>query len=63
MQGRFGSVGEQDRYLAESILTSLEAAKRVNLPVGRLVLEVVEGEIIDDASHFTELISGIVVSG
>jgi blue light- and temperature-responsive anti-repressor len=42
---------------AESILTTLEAAKRVNLPVKRLVLEVTEGEIIDDASHFTELIN------
>jgi EAL domain-containing protein (putative c-di-GMP-specific phosphodiesterase class I) len=41
----------------ESILTTLDAAKLVNLPVRRLVLEVTEGEIIDDASHFTELIN------
>jgi EAL domain-containing protein (putative c-di-GMP-specific phosphodiesterase class I) len=41
----------------ESILTTLDAAKLVNLPVKRLVLEVTEGEIIDDASHFTELIN------
>jgi len=42
---------------AESILTTLEAAKRANLPVNRIVLEVVEGEIIDETSHFTELIN------
>jgi len=42
---------------AESILTTLEAAKRVDLPLKRLVLEVTEGEIIDDASHFTKLIN------
>jgi EAL domain-containing protein (putative c-di-GMP-specific phosphodiesterase class I) len=42
---------------AESILSTLEAAKRVDLPVKRLVLEVTEGEIIDDASHFTKLIN------
>jgi EAL domain-containing protein (putative c-di-GMP-specific phosphodiesterase class I) len=42
---------------AESIITTLEAAKRVNLPVNRIVLEVVESEIIDETSHFTELIN------
>jgi blue light- and temperature-responsive anti-repressor len=42
---------------AESILTTLAAAKRVNLPVNRIVLEVVEGEIIAEASHFTKLIN------
>jgi blue light- and temperature-responsive anti-repressor len=42
---------------AESILTTLEAAKRVNLPINRIVLEVVEGEIIDETSHFAELIN------
>jgi EAL domain-containing protein (putative c-di-GMP-specific phosphodiesterase class I) len=42
---------------AESIMTTLEAAKRVNLPVNRIVLEVVEGEIIDETSRFIELIN------
>lgn len=42
---------------AASILSTLDAARRVNLPVKRIVLEVVEGEIIDDTSHFTELIN------
>jgi blue light- and temperature-responsive anti-repressor len=42
---------------AESIITTLEAAKSVSLPVNRIVLEVVEGEIIDDTSHFIELIN------
>jgi EAL domain-containing protein (putative c-di-GMP-specific phosphodiesterase class I) len=41
----------------ESILTTLEAAKGANLPVNRIVLEAVEGEIIDDTSHFIELIN------
>jgi EAL domain-containing protein (putative c-di-GMP-specific phosphodiesterase class I) len=42
---------------AESIIATLEAAKRVNLPVNRIVLEVIEGEIIDETSHFIELIN------
>ena len=41
----------------ESILTTLEAAKGANLPVNRIVLEAVEGEIIDDTSHFIKLIN------
>jgi EAL domain-containing protein (putative c-di-GMP-specific phosphodiesterase class I) len=41
----------------QSILTTLEAAGRVNLPIERLVLEVVEGEIIYDHSRFTSLIN------
>jgi blue light- and temperature-responsive anti-repressor len=41
----------------QSILTTLEAAGRANLPVERLVLEVVEGEIIHDHSRFTGLIN------
>ena len=42
---------------AESILNTLEAARRVSLPVNRIVLELVEGEIIHDTSHFIELIN------
>jgi EAL domain-containing protein (putative c-di-GMP-specific phosphodiesterase class I) len=42
---------------AQSILTTLEAARRANLPIDRLVLEVVEGEIIHDHSRFTGLIN------
>jgi EAL domain-containing protein (putative c-di-GMP-specific phosphodiesterase class I) len=42
---------------AQSILTTLEAAGRANLPIDRLVLEVVEGEIIHDHSRFTGLIN------
>ena len=41
----------------QSILTTLEAARRANLPIDRLVLEVVEGEIIHDHSRFTGLIN------
>jgi blue light- and temperature-responsive anti-repressor len=40
-----------------SILTTLEAASRANLPIKRIVLEVVEGEIIHDHSRFTALIN------
>ena len=42
---------------AESILTTLEAANRANFPIKRIVLEAVEGEIIDNTSHFTQLIN------
>ncbi len=42
---------------AQSILSTLEAAARANLPIDRLVLEVVEGEIIHDHSRFTGLIN------
>jgi blue light- and temperature-responsive anti-repressor len=42
---------------AQSILTTLEAAGRANLPIDRLVLEVVEGEIIHDHTRFTGLIN------
>jgi EAL domain-containing protein (putative c-di-GMP-specific phosphodiesterase class I) len=42
---------------SESILTTLEAARRANLPINRLVLEVLEGEIIRDHSHFREQIN------
>lgn len=41
----------------ESILTTVSAAKQFNLPVNRIVLEVVEGEIIHETSHFTEVIN------
>jgi EAL domain-containing protein (putative c-di-GMP-specific phosphodiesterase class I) len=44
-------------YSAESILTTLESAKRVNLPVNHIVHESIEGEIIDDTSHFVELVN------
>jgi blue light- and temperature-responsive anti-repressor len=42
---------------SESILTTLEAASRADLPIKRVVLEVMEGEIIDDHAHFRELIN------
>ena len=41
----------------QSILTTLEAAGRANLPIERLVLEVLEGEIIHDHSRFAGLIN------
>jgi len=41
----------------ESILTTLRAAKQAHLPVNRIVLELVEGDIIDEPSHFIELIN------
>lgn len=41
----------------ESIFSTLEAAKRVSLSARRLVLEVTEGGVIDDTSHFTKLIN------
>jgi EAL domain-containing protein (putative c-di-GMP-specific phosphodiesterase class I) len=41
----------------EAILTTLQAADRANLPINRIVLEVVEGEIIHDHSRFTALIN------
>ena len=41
----------------QPILTTLEAADRANLPIERLVLEVVEGEIIHDHFRFTSLIN------
>jgi EAL domain-containing protein (putative c-di-GMP-specific phosphodiesterase class I) len=44
-------------FSADSVLTTLEAANQANFPVKRLVLEVVEGEIIDDATRFTGLIA------
>jgi blue light- and temperature-responsive anti-repressor len=44
-------------YSPQSILTTLEAAGRANLPIERLVLEVVEGEIIHDHSRFAGLIN------
>lgn len=43
-------------FSADSILTTLEAANRANFPVKRLVLEMVEGEIIDSAAKFKDLI-------
>jgi blue light- and temperature-responsive anti-repressor len=42
---------------AQSLQSTLEAASRANLPIERLVLEVVEGEIIRDHSRFTKLIN------
>jgi EAL domain-containing protein (putative c-di-GMP-specific phosphodiesterase class I) len=44
-------------FSPRSILTTLEAANRVNIPVKRLVLEVLEGEIIHNHSQFTHLIN------
>ena len=40
-----------------SIVSTLEAAARANLPIKRIVIEVVEGEIIEDHSHFSHLIN------
>jgi len=42
---------------AKSIIATLEAAKRVSLPVNRIVLEAVEGEIINETSRFADLIN------
>jgi EAL domain-containing protein (putative c-di-GMP-specific phosphodiesterase class I) len=42
---------------SESILSTLDAANRDGLPIHRIVLEVVEGEIIHDHCRFTELIN------
>lgn len=42
---------------AQSLLSTLEAANRANLPIERLVLEVLEGEIIHDHTRFTDLIN------
>jgi EAL domain-containing protein (putative c-di-GMP-specific phosphodiesterase class I) len=42
---------------SQAILSTLEAAGRANLPIERLVLEVLEGEIIHDHSRFTDLIN------
>jgi EAL domain-containing protein (putative c-di-GMP-specific phosphodiesterase class I) len=36
----------------EAILTTMDAATRANLPIGRMVLEVVEGDIINDHAQF-----------
>jgi EAL domain-containing protein (putative c-di-GMP-specific phosphodiesterase class I) len=41
----------------KSIVSSLEAAERANLPIKRIVIEVVEGEIIEDHSQFSRLIN------
>ena len=41
----------------QSIVSTLEAAERANLPIKRIVIEVVEGEIIEDHSHFSRLIN------
>jgi EAL domain-containing protein (putative c-di-GMP-specific phosphodiesterase class I) len=38
-------------------VSSLEAAERANLPIKRIVIEVVEGEIIEDHSQFSRLIN------
>jgi EAL domain-containing protein (putative c-di-GMP-specific phosphodiesterase class I) len=38
---------------SESILTTLAAANRVNLSINRIVLEVLEGEVIHNHSQFT----------
>ena len=40
-----------------SIVTTMEAALRANLPIERLVLEVTEGEIIQDQAQFAGLIN------
>jgi EAL domain-containing protein (putative c-di-GMP-specific phosphodiesterase class I) len=44
-------------FSPESILTTLEAANRVNLPINRIVLEVLEGEVIHNHSEFAERIN------
>jgi blue light- and temperature-responsive anti-repressor len=41
----------------QSIVSTLEAANRVNLPIKRIVIELVECEIIEDHSHFSRLIN------
>ena len=41
----------------EAIMSTLEAASRMNLPVSQIVLEIVEGEFIDDIPRFIELMN------
>jgi EAL domain-containing protein (putative c-di-GMP-specific phosphodiesterase class I) len=41
----------------EAILSTLQAANRFNLPINRMVIEVVEGEIIEDPTHFAAFIN------
>ena len=43
--------------LPTSVSATLEAARQNHLPIDRIVLEVVEGEVIDDTAHFAELIN------
>jgi blue light- and temperature-responsive anti-repressor len=40
-----------------AILSTMEAANRHHLPITRIVLEVTEGEIIADMTHFASLIN------
>lgn len=41
----------------ESIVSALTAAERVGLPQSRLVLELTEGEVIDEYSHVVEIMN------
>jgi EAL domain-containing protein (putative c-di-GMP-specific phosphodiesterase class I) len=41
----------------EAVLTVLDAARQANLPVKRIVLEIIEGQIIHDHARFRELIN------
>jgi len=42
---------------AESILTTIQAAENNHLPIHSIVLEVVEGEVIEDKGRFADLIN------
>jgi blue light- and temperature-responsive anti-repressor len=42
---------------AASIGSTLQAAERNNLPVERIILEVIEGEVIADHAHFARLLN------
>jgi len=40
------------------IRSTIDAATRCGLPIERIVLEVTEGEIIDDQAHFARVVAG-----
>jgi EAL domain-containing protein (putative c-di-GMP-specific phosphodiesterase class I) len=44
-------------FSGESILTALEAASRIHLPIENLVLEITEGEVIEDQPRFARIIN------
>jgi EAL domain-containing protein (putative c-di-GMP-specific phosphodiesterase class I) len=48
---------------SDSIRSTLDAAPRANLPVKGVILEVLEGAIIDGQSHFRELINAYLGIG
>lgn len=45
------------RTTPNAILSVFEAANQLHLPIDRIILEVTEGEVIDDQANFAELIN------